>query len=451
MRRALAGAAAGLLGVVAFGAGPAGADTPATVSFTSPATDGITMTTPATLSGTVDQPQGVVDSIDVTVRWTDTVNRPPAPHPAQETNISPATKNATASWSFTPQPAANGRYTVTVVATTHTGTSAPTQATAARSFVLDVPPATPTNVAATADAAQRTAHLTWSANPEPDMVGYAVYRAGPGPADQAKPIAGVMVPKTDFTDTSVATQPAGTYRYSVAAVRQSGDGSKADFSAASGEVSATFTTPPKAQPAPTTSAPPPAAGSAGGSGNSAANPPTSAHPVAGPTVPAYTLAAPSRTSLSDYQSLVNQAQASTATTEPPDPGFANKLPYQPKISQKVVQIPGAALESGTLGASDSSQGVRRTAEFIAAALVLAVLALFGWVLKRAADLPGPLEALVPAALAPAGLAPGALAPAALAPAAEAPAVSPAPSVPSGPSLMLTIVRPATPDPTPVER
>ncbi|GAC1318373.1 MAG: hypothetical protein NVSMB12_17160 [Acidimicrobiales bacterium] len=438
----LAGVAAGMVGVVAFGAGPVAADTPATVSFTSPATDGITMTAPATLSGTVEQPQGVVDAIDVTVRWTDTVNRPPAPHPAQETNISPATKNATASWSFTPAPAANGRYTVTVVATTHTGTSAPAQATAARSFVLDVPPAIPANVAVTTDAAQRTAHLTWSANPEPDMVGYAVYRAGPGAADQAKPIAGVMVPKTDFTDTSVASQPAGTYRYSVAAVRQSGDGSKADFSAASGEVSATFTTPPKAQPAPTTSAPPPAAAGSGGSGGTVANPPTSAHPVAGPTVPAYTLAPPSRATLSDYQSLVNQAQASTATTEPPDPGFASKLPYQPKISQKVVQIPGAALESGTLGAADTSQGVRRTAEFVAAALVLAVLALFGWVLKRAADQPGLLEALAPAVDGPA---------APIAVAASPAVVGSAPNVPAGPSLMLTIVRPATPDPTPVER
>ena len=428
MKRALA--AIGVL-LVALTATPAGADTSATLTFTSPATDGMTMTAPANLGGTVYQPQGVVQSIDVTVRWTDTVNRPPAPHPPQETNIVPATRSATASWSFAPQPAANGRYTVTVVATTQAGTAPPGQWTAARSFVLDVNPAMPANVAVTTDATARTAHLTWTANTEPDLAGYAVYRAGPGPADQAKPIAGVVAPKADYTDTDVATAPPGTYRYTVAAVRQSGDGTKADFSAPSNEADATFSTPPKAQPPSTTSTEAPVGAAAGGSSSTKA--PTARSGAAPAATANAALAPPSRASLNDYQSLVNQAQASTATTEPPDPGFANKLPYQPKITKKVVQIPGATLESGTLGASDVSSGVRRTAEFVAGALVLAVLAFFGWVLNRAAE-PGPLEPLPPAAEG----------------AAVTPPAVPA-TPPAGPSLMLTIVRPAVPDPTPVER
>lgn len=429
MKRVFGGALAfgiAALGLAGVGAGPAGADTSATVTFTAPATDGMTMTSPAALSGAVDQPQGVVDQIDVTVRWTDTVNRPPAPHPTQQTSITPPTRAANASWSFTPQPAANGRYTVTVVATTHTSTSPQSQTTAGRSFVLDVNPAVPANVAVTADAAQRTARVTWAPNPEPDLVGYEVLRAGPGPADSAKIIAGVEAPATDYTDTSVATQPAGTYRYSVVAVRQSGDGTKADFSAPSGEVTTTFSTPPKSQapPPPATQAPAkpaPTASTAGG-------PSTPARP--GASGPGVVLAAPGRTGLPDYQNLLNQAQASTVTTEPPDPGFGSKLPYQAKTTHKVLQIPGATLESGSLGGADSSEGVRRTAEFVAGALVLAVLALFGWVLKRAAEQPTPLEALAPAA-------------------DEAAAAA----VPSavGPSLMLTIVRPHHPEPTPVER
>lgn len=406
-------------------AGPAGADTTATVTFTSPATDGMTMTSPATLSGTAQQPQGYVDSIDITVRWTDTVNRPPAPHPTQETTLTPPTHGPDASWSFTPQPAANGRYTVTVVATTQTPSSPSSQTTASRSFVLDVNPAVPTGVKVTTDTSQRTAHITWAANTEPDMVGYEVLRAGPAATDTAKVIAGVDVPQTDYTDTDVATQPPGTYRYSIVAVRQSGDGTKPDLSAPSAEADATFTTPAKSQPPPppTTSAPtkpPPTA--------SASAPPSSG-------APNVVIAAPARAPLSDYQRLLRQAVASTATTEAPDPGFSTNLPYQPKTTHEVVQLPGVALESGTLGAVDRSQGVRRTAEFVAGALMLAVLALFGLVLKRAAEQPLALEALAP----------------------ESAAASPVPGPPVpgpaglGPSLMLTIVKPSNPDPLPAEQ
>ena len=425
-----AGAAAGALlaGLTLMGAGPAGADTAsgttpaAAITFTSPATDGATMTSPATLSGTVQVTSGVIDSIDITVRWTDTASRPPAAHPTQETTITPP-QGPNASWSFTPQPAANGRYTVTVVATTtQSGATVSDQTTASRSFVLDVPPATPTGVKATADAAQRTAHITWAPNTEPDLVGYEVVRAGPGPTDTGKVLAGVVAPQTDYTDTQVATEPAGTYRYTVAAVRQSGDGSKADFSGQSAEASVAFTTPPKAQapPPPTTQAPSkPGSSQAGGSN----------HPGTTAGAAPLVLPAAGHVPLSEYQRLVNQAQASTVTTEPPDPGFNNKLPYQPQVTHQVVQMPGAALESGTLGAADQSQGIRRTAEFVAGALMLAVLALFGFVLTRAADRGESLETIAPG------------------PEVTVPAVP----APVGPSLMLTIVRPPTPDPTPVER
>ena len=425
-RWAATGAGALLAGLTLVGGGPARADTAsgttpaAAITFTSPATDGATMTSPATLSGTVQVPSGVVDSIDITVRWTDTANRPAAPHPAQETTISPP-RGPNASWSFTPQPAANGRYTVTVVATTtQSGASVNDQTTASRSFVLDVPPATPTGVKATADTAQRTAHVTWAPNSEPDLVGYEVVRAGPGPTDTGKVLAGVVAPQTDYTDNEVATEPAGTYRYTVAAVRQSGDGTKADFSGQSPEASVAFTSPPKAQAPPTTQAPTkPGSTQAGGPSHPATT--AGAAPVA--------LPAAGHQPLSDYQRLVNQAQASTVTTEPPDPGFNNKLPYQPQVTHQVVQIPGAALESGTLGAADQSQGIRRTAEFVAAALMLAVLALFGFVLNRAAGRTESLETIAPGPEV----------------------MSPVVAAPVGPSLMLTIVRPPNPDPTPVER
>ncbi|GAC1307865.1 MAG: hypothetical protein NVSMB16_04150 [Acidimicrobiales bacterium] len=229
----------------------AAADAPTTVTFTSPATDGMTVTTPVTLSGTVGRPQGIVDSVDITVRWTDTVNRPPAPHPAQQATMVPATRSPNYTWSFTPDPAANGRYSVTVVATTHSSSSTTqSQTTASRSFFLDVKPAVPANVKTTADPRPRTAHVTWSANTEPDLIGYAVMRAGPKPTDTAKVVGGVDVPQTDFTDTDVAVQPVGTYRYSVVAVRQNADGTKPDLSDPSPETTATFDTPPKASPPP---------------------------------------------------------------------------------------------------------------------------------------------------------------------------------------------------------
>jgi len=84
------------------------------------------------------------------------------------------------------------------------------------------------------------------------------------------------------------------------------------------------------------------------------------------------------------------------TTAPPDPGFSANLPYQPDVTHKVITVPVVAPPAVLGPADQGTDGARETIEFVAAALLLAVVALFGLILKRSADQAGILEALAPA-------------------------------------------------------
>ena len=120
----------------------------------------------------------------------------------------------------------------------------------------------------------------------------------------------------------------------------------------------------------------------------------------------------------NYQALLNQAQATTVTTAPPDPGFNQHLPYQPQVTRRAITLPTPDT-AGALGAADvPTNTTRRTAEFLAGALLLGVLAMFALFLKRSADQAAMLEALVPGG-AVAGLASGPSAVAGLAAGASA--------------------------------
>jgi hypothetical protein len=315
----------------------------------------------------------------------------------------PDVRQSSVPWNYGPDVPYNGHYTVTVTASTDMGTgTAQQQVTANEPFVVNVPPTTPADVTAAPDPKQRVTDLRWSPNPEPDLIGYEVLRAGPSASDPGHVVGGVYTPATSYVDNQVATQPAGTYRYEVVAVRQNGAGNGVVLSGPSPETEVAFSTPPKVSAPPTTTTPAPGTStspkSAGTHGGSAG----SAQPASGPR--SRIVLAPVQSSLPDYQALLNQARATTVTVPPPDPGFSSRLPYQPQVNSKAITLP--AIDSpAVLGAPEGgSSGARRTAEFVAAALLLAVLAMFALVLKRSAEQSLALEAVSPDGL-PHGLPP----------------------------------------------
>jgi len=211
----------------------AGADPAATVVFSAPASDGAAFTTSAiTLSGTATAASGgVVTEVDLAVATA-------AGAVADQTAIVPDTPGPTAAWSWAPALTTNGRYTLS--ATVLTAAATTTQATV--SFIVDVAPQPPSGVRSVLDAASRTVSLTWSPNPEPDLMSYLILRSGPGSGLAPLNIVGAGV--HGYRDTQVAYEPRGTYRYAVVAIRAGGVGSRTDPSRPSVSTSVVITTAP---------------------------------------------------------------------------------------------------------------------------------------------------------------------------------------------------------------
>jgi hypothetical protein len=361
----------------------------ATVTFTSPVRDGEYLSqSPILLSGTADRTAGTITQIVITVTWSDTAHRVPGSHPASSTTFTPDIDEASAPWSFGPRVPFNGQYTAEVTATSYAGPAGAEvqtseQVTGTRTFVVDLPPAAPTGLTVTVNQSNRTTELTWNPNPEPDLFGYEVLRSGPGsvPATVIAYLSPSAQPS--YADDQVATQPPGAYIYRIVAVREDGAGNGADLSGPSAAADASFATP-AAATAPgsaTTHPTTPAAGPTATTGKAA---PTATTPVL----------APAPQSVPSYLALLQQAQQTTVTTAAPDPGYGQKLPYRTQVSRTPILLP-ALDPTGTLGASDGDGG-RKTVELIAAALILAVLALFGLLLRKSADQADLLDALVPA-------------------------------------------------------
>lgn len=80
------------------------------------------------------------------------------------------------------------------------------------------PPQTPAGLVAVADPEGHAIDLSWSADTEPDLAGYAVYRSGPGsPAVRISPV----VAGPSFHDTTAV--PGVRYQYSVSAIDRDGN------------------------------------------------------------------------------------------------------------------------------------------------------------------------------------------------------------------------------------
>ena len=85
-----------------------------------------------------------------------------------------------------------------------------------RQFRTEIPPVRPSGLKIVTDQASRTVTLTWTKNPEPDVVGYIVDRAAP---ERDFEEVGSPVDPT-FSDKLANDAPAGSYRYHVVAVRR---------------------------------------------------------------------------------------------------------------------------------------------------------------------------------------------------------------------------------------
>jgi hypothetical protein len=162
---------AALLPVAAIGvllaAAPASASV--TASWKTP-TDSTTFTSNDPIAFQVSLAHSTLDSSKVSLSIS-------VPGPQAGPYVVASTTGSSLSWTFTPAcpnhsggcptgsaPAYNGRYTASLSGGT-TGT---------RTVYLQVPPAAPTGVAATATAQHRV-KVTWAANKEPDLTGYDVF------------------------------------------------------------------------------------------------------------------------------------------------------------------------------------------------------------------------------------------------------------------------------------
>jgi hypothetical protein len=93
-----------------------------------------------------------------------------------------------------------------------------------------------------------------------------------------------------------------------------------------------------------------------------------------------------------------QARASTVTTPTtePDTGFNPKLPFGPRTSQQLVNVPGASqLAGGANLGGDQAERRQHTFEYIAGALVLLMLAMHALFLRTQVARAALLDTLEP--------------------------------------------------------
>lgn len=331
-RRALGGlGSAVVLAVALLGVMPSPASAaPPVISWTSP---GTSVSGPVTVSGSAQKGDGRVESITVSI----SAGNPDHPVPANQTWTGDA-----ASLGFSRQFTLlyNGHYSANAVAVGRTwpyAVNGPEESTASRPFRVDTPPATPAGVKAVANQTKRTVTLSWAANPEPDLIGYGVYREfDDGTLDAGTVVTG----KTTYTH-ELGSLPADTYRYQVLAVRRDADGTQ-PLASDPAVVSAKITSSP-----PTTSTTKPAGGG-GGTGGGTRGGGTATTTTSGSGSGSPTLATRGKADLSGFAALLPSGGAKlpagtrTPTTEP-EGSFEEDLPF------------GARGEGGSGSSDDDSE------------------------------------------------------------------------------------------------
>jgi hypothetical protein len=285
----------------------------------------------------------------------------------------------TTNFSYTPVVTRNGPYTVTATVTgsecTVLGCS-PRTANATTNFSVGVRPAAPRNVQAQVNS-NGSVTVSWSANPEPDVIGYQILRVDPKASSGH--VVNSFLTGTSWTDTGTAAN-GGTFGYSVVAFRPGSSGTVtsalpplfAQSATANADVPIPVpdtTVPPGGVPVAntttTTSAP---ALPLDLSGFLTQATKAGAIPAAPPKAVVHTSPAP--------RLVIPSAQATQGSFGPPDT-YAPTLPYNPSGSAPAATTPasGRALPQVALPAQPTSHHGRSLLFPLAGGLLLCVLGL----------------------------------------------------------------------------
>lgn len=303
----------------------------------------------------------------------------------------------------------NGKYLATVRATGKDNPKVlieddnPETGTATREFFVAAPPARPTNVRPVIDPESRIVTLSWSPNPEKDLLFYVVQRAK-GDGDFA-PLGRTDGTATSIVDPSTA-EAGGEYRYQVAAVRR---GAKADEGVNSDPSPvAKATVPPPPGPSTTVAGGTTASTTPAGAGGDKATASTAGGSTATPLASNSpgALRKSGTIDLSGFSSIQSQARRPASRSVEPDTGFTEVLPFGPTNTTRLLgeEEAGAPEEGGAaggdepevreLGAEEASNDRQRSAAFLAAGLLATVLLMHLLWIKGEVQRE-PLEALVP--------------------------------------------------------
>ncbi|MGH9279210.1 MAG: hypothetical protein ACRD12_14030 [Acidimicrobiales bacterium] len=275
-------------------------------------------------------------------------------------------------YTFSRPVALNGLYTVKITARgTVLGTIGELDGYADRDFAVAVPPARPSNVAASVGDDRRVT-LTWTGVSYPDLRGYAIYRKVPG--GNFVLIGGSFPGVHTFTEGSPSL--GGDVQYQVASLR---NGAVASDDADQWLRSAPFTT--------SVHVPAPPAAPVGSS--------TTLAPPGGPNQPADASNVDLGDIFNSAPSGIPSVQVSPTPTIP-DTGYSGVLPFtegsEPdKVGGRVPGRPSAVSADGELTAGqDSGSSTNRRALLVpvAAGSVLCVAALhLRWLNRRLAAFP----------------------------------------------------------------
>ena len=377
-RRALVGLGAALLvalTVLGLAPSPAQAAQAPGISISSPGA-GEVLTGPVTIAGQATMNGGTVRSVTITLS---AVGDKPLAGPMGFDGSS-----NTLPFSWTPNLPMNGEYTMRVdaVGRENIDFNGDEMSTVSRSFKLEAPPATPANVKAVVDQAKRTVTITWNANPEPDLIGYGVYRKG-----NATALA--IIKKGDPTKFvhQLGSLPAGVYEYEVLAARPKADGSCCMASPAA-PAKATVTSPPPSTTTTTEASP-------SGPGSRASTTTTTA--AAGART-----ATRGKADLSGFTALLPNGGGrlpTPARTPDVDPGFSEDLPFQAPAGGRDEPVVGEDDGEQALGqelASSDDDSRPTSLLFMAAGLLVTVVLMHLLWLREEVNRDLPVEAVEPA-------------------------------------------------------
>lgn len=195
---------------------------PPAIAVNSPAADQ-TLNGAVTMAGTISQSgnQATITQATVTIASADGFSSETKSVSLGSSAFSGGGANVSFNWSVTPK--YNGVYNVTVSATgQYNGGLSGTQTQSSqvtRPFRVEIDPKKPTGIAAGPAETTGDVTVTWSPNPEPDLIGYQVYRSYAGAASSA--IGSPVSPSSKPTYHDDLTGKAqGQYKYQVQAVRR---------------------------------------------------------------------------------------------------------------------------------------------------------------------------------------------------------------------------------------